>query len=145
MPTSSFSAAPRASGRVALPNRQERPRSLAAPAALVALALVSGCVTTTYGTAKVADDTAVSQIKEGVSRKEDVRALMGEPSNVSFRADSAEEWSYDYFNQEVGAGVMIPGNWGSVESEWYTLKILFNPNGVVKAVARSQDSTGRGM
>ncbi|MFQ5962655.1 MAG: hypothetical protein ACE5KZ_00040 [Candidatus Scalinduaceae bacterium] len=87
--------------------------------------LTAGCLTTTgTGAAKINDPSIMSMIKEGVTTKEEVRQLLGEPNGVSRNSDGSETWTYtsnDLNSQMLSTlpiygashiiGSLVPGAW----------------------------------
>lgn len=63
-------------------------------AAILAMFL-AGCAHT-YGTTAITDDKIVSQIKEGVSTKREVKTLLGEPNEAESADNGDVIWKYYY-------------------------------------------------
>lgn len=63
------------------------------------LAMLAGCATT----GRQFDMKAVDQIKTGVSTKDDVMALLGQPSSMSTNGDGRTVLNYNYVQDVMGA------------------------------------------
>ena len=75
---------------------------------LVALSLV-GCASTGNQNVKAATQESVrAQLKEGVTTKDEVRKMLGEPSSVSFTDSGNEIWTFKYSEAQSHASNFIP-------------------------------------
>ena len=116
-------------------------------APILVVGLMTGCATpsqhlpspappqtihTTQGNSAVMDDALIANIKEGVSSKADIRALLGEPSKVEFAGATGnlEVWKYMYAEREVH--MTIPA---TAVVHGRVITILFDAHGVAKHVA----------
>ena len=66
--------------------------------------LIAGC----SSVGQKVDQSAVSKIQKGVSTKEDVRHLIGNPNNVTTTSDGSEVWSYTFMHTQVKGTTFIP-------------------------------------
>jgi len=106
---------------------------------LVCLALnlmqFSAC-TISDGNPIIADDTVMSRIQEGRTKKQEVRRMFGEPESVEFPAAASERWTYIYYSSHIGFHNFIPFvglvTSGTDSNKMYTFEINFARNGVVK-------------
>lgn len=101
--------------------------------AFLLLFLITGCKSTT-GDKRIRDTTLTQQIQPEVSTKEDVRALIGSPTNVSF-SDGNEVWQYIYKEETLRGQSLIPiaGMFiGGVDVEVDNVTILFDENDIVQ-------------
>jgi len=71
------------------------------PLPALLLIFLFGCVTS----GKKFDSSKVSEIRKGVSTKQDVQATFGEPVTKTQMADGRESWSYDW----ASAGPTVGG------------------------------------
>jgi len=114
---------------------------------LVLVVMVSFLGCATAGNKQIAEASTVSKIEEGKSTKTDVRALVGEPTKVNFRADNTELWEYVYKRGQVRPATFIPVvGWfaGGVDVTGSTLTVLFNKDNVVQKVGSGRISGGGG-
>jgi hypothetical protein len=101
--------------------------------------LFMGCVT--HGNKRIANENLVSQIKEGQSTHLDVRRLLGESEQITFKNNGEEIWSYSHSNYQANPVALIPcvglfvSNQGKHKA--YYLNIYFAKDGVVKKIDRT--------
>lgn len=108
--------------------------------------VLSGCAT--IGTKQITKREIVSQIKEGKSTKADVKALLGEPSNISFTDAGEEDWSYCYSRATTRPATFIPiiGIFtGGADTETHTLTIRFTKEGIVEKIGKGRTTGSSGM
>ena len=101
----------------------------------VALLLFAGCSTT--GTQALKDetpDTISSKIQEGKTTKEEIYAVLGQPTNVSYTDSGSQILTYDYVRYTPMARNFIPYNFFSLgqKGKKKELVILLDEAGVVK-------------
>ncbi|MBI3454053.1 MAG: outer membrane protein assembly factor BamE [Rhodospirillales bacterium] len=122
-------------------------------AATILLATLSACVQTydarevaSSGNRQIFDDKVLSGIVENKSTKNDVRALLGSPTNIAFPSKDTESWVYHatiaYSRPlTVGPGVYAGGGG---DTTMRTLTILFDDGGTVRkvGVGETKASTG---
>ena len=76
---------------------------------LVSTPWFSGCATTrTYGTNAAVNEDALSLIHAGTSTSDDLRHLLGEPTEVNSLGPNLELWTYRYIEYR-GAHVPLLG------------------------------------
>ncbi len=101
---------------------------------LIALSImIMGCAT--VGT-KIESDK-LSQIKEGVTTKQQVVSLIGKPSTVSLSPDGKEIFTYQYAHASNRASNFIPvvGLFtGGIDTKQETTQILIDKNNVVEKI-----------
>ena len=113
---------------------------------LLSLLLV-GCATS--GNPAVKDETITSQIKIGISTKEDVRELLGKPTvsmkNAGPSGVLMETWSYGYSRHETNPLIYVPivglfvlAGGGTGEMETATFTVTFDPQGLVTGVGTGE-------
>ena len=88
---------------------------------LLIIIAVTGC---TVGNELIVDRSIISQIKENVSTKSDVRGLLGNPEDQKYNQRGNETWRYRYGKIPICCLMC-----GSYES--HDLMITFNKNGIV--------------
>ena len=133
--------------------------------AFIAL-IFAGCISS--GNPSIRDEAAISQIKTGVTTKEDVRKLLGKPNSVgkgsgSFPGgtmptgnpaapltlnSSYEVWSYSHISVETDAATFIPiiGLFaGGATSSVSSVTICFDDKGVAQYVQTSESQGRSGM
>jgi outer membrane protein assembly factor BamE (lipoprotein component of BamABCDE complex) len=118
-------------------------RPIAKTSVLLALA-VSAC-TANYepqeisrtGRVAIFDDSYIAQIVEGRSTRDDVRSLLGIPTDVAFGPDGTEIWTYEAsVTRSRGASVRFGTAYGGgSDSDLRRLLVLFDQRGIVKRVA----------
>ena len=59
-------------------------------------------------TGKTIDQDKLSQIKEGVSTKEDVIKILGKPEMINLNSDSKQMMTYYHFNYKTRGSTFIP-------------------------------------
>lgn len=112
--------------------------------ALVSLAcFLTGCV------AAPIEKSEIAQIQKGVSTKDDVKELLGEPDNETINDDQTTEWIYSRL-QSGSAGLPVGGILGINQSsaKYQNVLIDFNKKDVVTKIIqtygkRSSTSIGR--
>lgn len=113
---------------------------------LFAVVLIAGCVT--VGNRKIENPGKVAaQIKPGATTKNEVRAIVGEPSKTEFADTGDETWEYVLVKSQVRAASFIPivGLFaGGADMQNYSLTVRFRPDGVVKNVGYGQTNGGGG-
>lgn len=108
--------------------------------------VLSGCAT--IGTKQITKGEIVSQIKEGKSTKTDVKALLGEPSNISFTDAGQENWTYCYSRATTRPATFIPiiGIFaGGADTETHTLTIRFTKEGIVEKIGKGKTTGSSGI
>ncbi|KPA19203.1 secreted protein containing SmpA/OmlA domain protein [Candidatus Magnetomorum sp. HK-1] len=111
---------------------------------LAILIFTNGCVSS-YGNNRITDQSVLSQIKKGVSNKEDVKRLIGSPQSVSFIGDD-EQWFYYFSKSKVRSTTFIPiigVLFGGADMQSNNTTVLFDSKGIVKKVG-SGNSVGGG-
>lgn len=76
---------------------------------LVAMAFVSSCAS--GGNEKVRTETmdsVASKVTKGVTTKEQVKAIYGEPSNVTLTDGGSEVWTYQYAHATLTPVTYVP-------------------------------------
>ena len=76
---------------------------------LAALAFISGCASA--GNEKVRTETMDSvstKVTKGVTKQAQIKALYGEPSNVSLTDGGSEVWTYEYSHSTATAVTYVP-------------------------------------
>jgi len=104
-----------------------------------------GCVSS-HGNKNVTNKSLISQIKKGVSRKEDVKSLIGSPQNVSFIGND-EHWYYYYTKTKVRSTNCIPvigSIFGGIDTQSSSIIIIFDNHGIVKKIGSANSSGGGG-
>jgi len=105
-----------------------------------------GCVSSSFGNKRVADKSLTSQIKKGVSHKEDIKMLIGSPQYVSFIGND-EQWSYYYHKSKMRFTTCIPiigAIFGGADTEMNNLVIIFDKHGIVKKIGSGSGTGGVG-
>jgi len=70
---------------------------------------IAGCASTGNQNVKAATQESVkAQLKEGVTTKEEVRKMLGEPTSVSFTDSGNEIWTFKYSEAQSHASNFIP-------------------------------------
>lgn len=86
------------------------PKKLTAAAGcLSALLLLSACAS--GGNESIKNETAASvdqKIHDGVTTKQEVRTMFGDPAGTSFTDSGNEEWQYSFANDKMDAANFIP-------------------------------------
>lgn len=98
----------------------------------IALVLLAGCATA----GRKVDPNAVSQVQRGTSTKTDVRASLGEPTQIS-TDDDGETWVYAWARSSVDGKTFIPfaGAFiGGTRTDSQSVEIRFDKAGVVQSV-----------
>lgn len=101
------------------------------------LLIILSCLTI-LGCASVGtkiDQDKVSQIKEGVTTKQEVIALLGNPYMNTLSSDSKEILMYQYAHTQTRPSTMIPvvGLFtGGADTSQQILQVLINKDGVVE-------------
>lgn len=70
---------------------------------------LAGCASS--GNKSIANETQIgvqSKLTKGVTTKEQVRALYGDPTGVSFTSDGSEQWQYILANVKISGKSFIP-------------------------------------
>ena len=101
----------------------------------------------TMGNKQITDDAIVSEIKKGVSTKDDVKKVVGEPSKVNFTDNGEEVWDYHYIRSQMRGASFIPvvGIFaGGSDMNTQTLTIRFDKTGIVKEIGKGRTSGGGG-
>ena len=123
-------------------------------AILAAFALgLCGC-TTTYepqeigrtGRAAIFDDSYLAQIAEGRTTRDDVRGLLGLPTDVAFGSDGTEIWTYEasVTRSRTATVGMWSSSGGGTDSDIRRFIVLFDQRGVVKRAALAGTHTSSG-
>ncbi|GKS58276.1 lipoprotein [Nitrospira sp.] len=123
---------------------------------IVFLLATSGCVSS--GNPSVLDENAVAQIKEGVTTKQDVKQLLGNPTSigrgsgsmplgalpVSLPPGKYEVWVYNHMSVETHPATFIPvvGLFaGGATASTTSLTVYFDGQGVVQYVQTTQSQS----
>jgi outer membrane protein assembly factor BamE (lipoprotein component of BamABCDE complex) len=98
-----------------------------------ALICLGACMQSNFehGQRAIADQSMVAQIQKGVTTKQNVAALFGEPQGKHFQANGGETWTYSYHHTEWNPLEVYP----TVKSEGASLEIEFDSRGVVQEYA----------
>lgn len=110
---------------------------------LITLALVSGCVSA----GRPIDQNAASKIKEGISNKDEVVRLMGQPYQVVRRSGGITEFTYVFVQASPKASSFIPivGAFvGGANVSQQTLVVAFDDSNVVKSVTSTASAGDSG-
>jgi outer membrane protein assembly factor BamE (lipoprotein component of BamABCDE complex) len=119
--------------------------------AIIALAiLISGCASA--GNEKVRTetmDTVGAKVSRGVTTKDQVKALYGEPSSVSLTDAGSEVWKYEYAHATAKAVNFVPivGIFaGGADINKNEVVFIFDKNNIMQnyTVHASQSETHRG-
>lgn len=110
-------------------------RRVSLAAACLAAVLLAGCASAgNEALSKQTSATLQQHIEKGVTTKEQVQALLGQPQNVSFN-NGQEQWTYNFAHATPTAvnfvpivGLFVHG--ANVDHKM--LVILFDKNGVVQ-------------
>jgi outer membrane protein assembly factor BamE (lipoprotein component of BamABCDE complex) len=106
---------------------------------------VLGCATT-VGNPNITDQSIVSQIQIGTSKKNDVQQLLGSPSmtsRVQMQGQVQEWWSYSYVHQDtnplvyfpiIGLFVLATDGLGKTESASFS--VYFDQGGIVRGTGK---------
>lgn len=119
-------------------------------AAAAALLLVSACASS--GNEKVRTetmDTVAAKVTKGVTTKDQVKALYGEPGNVSLTDMGSEVWTYTYAHATAKAVNFVPivGLFeGGADVNKNEVVFIFDKNNILQnfTVHASQSETHRG-
>ena len=116
--------------------------------------LTTACMVTS-GNQKITDEKTTKQIEIGKTTKDELFAMIGEPNNTFFGENDEETCVWNSFDggygKEVVAGyaleMLIP--FGSMmvgsDSKSDSLTVLFDGNGIVKKIAKGQQTTKTGL
>ncbi len=122
--------------------------------------ILSGCVS--GGNPSILDQTAVGQIKEGVTTKDEVMKLLGKPNSVGRGSGTFpgmvpalpavplkyEVWTYQHVSVETDAATFIPIVGlvaGGATSHVNSLTLYFDENGIVKYIQSHEAESKSGM
>lgn len=111
---------------------------------MLALAL-AGCMT--VGNRQIANKDVVSRIEASKTTKNEVVALVGQPTRVRFMDSGGETWEYEMQKSQIRGATLIPviGLFaGGANIQTYSLSILFRPDGIVEKVGSGSSSGGGG-
>jgi outer membrane protein assembly factor BamE (lipoprotein component of BamABCDE complex) len=106
-------------------------------AAALALCLVAGCASSSYGTKL--DKNKVAQIQKGVTTRAEVEQMLGQPENVSLMGDGRRMMMYSYTESNAHvkgtsfipiAGAFMGGSEGTMHHQ--QLQVVLNKNDVVE-------------
>ena len=116
---------------------------------IVSISVLSTSCAITHGDKRVSDPKITSQIKVGISTKQNVRDLIGEPSGVQFSEvhEGEETWIYQYFSSTTRGTSFVPivGNViGGSDEKMSSYTVRFDKNGVVKQAAGGTTTGGMG-
>ncbi len=108
---------------------------------ICSLFLVSGCASTGNKVLKNETSSAVAaKITKGVTTKEQVRGMYGDPMTTSFTDSGKEIWKYEFVKTHAKATNFIPlvsmFNSGAKGTK-KELVIMFDDNGIVKNYSMS--------
>jgi outer membrane protein assembly factor BamE (lipoprotein component of BamABCDE complex) len=117
---------------------------------IAAVLLVSGCASA--GNEKVRTetmDTVGAKVTKGVTTKDQVKGLYGEPSSVSLTDAGSEVWKYEYAHATATAVSFVPvvGMFaGGANVNKNEVVFIFDKNNVMQnyTVHASQSETHRG-
>lgn len=103
-----------------------------------ALICLAACMQSNFehGQSAIADQSKVAQIQKGVTTKQAVAALFGDPQGKQFKANGGETWTYSYQHTEWNPLEVYP----TVKSEGASLEISFDNRGIVQEYAVSNRS-----
>jgi outer membrane protein assembly factor BamE (lipoprotein component of BamABCDE complex) len=107
------------------------------------LALVSGCMSV----GRPIDQNAANQIKEGVTTKDEVAHLMGQPYQVARKSGGITEFTYIFVQASPKASSFIPfvGVFaGGANVSQQTLVVAFDDTNVVKSVTSTASAGDSG-
>jgi outer membrane protein assembly factor BamE (lipoprotein component of BamABCDE complex) len=111
---------------------------------LIVVLVVAGCAS--WGNEQIRDQSVISQIQPGTTTKEEIRTLIGEPTEITFSDNGDETWKYVLSKTQMRASSFIPivGLFtGGADMQSYTLTIRFKDN-IVKFVGKGQMTGGGG-
>jgi outer membrane protein assembly factor BamE (lipoprotein component of BamABCDE complex) len=124
-------------------------RALAA-IAFVAL-LLPGCLS--LGNSKLRDDAAVAQIKVGETRKDEVHAVLGAPTerrSIALGSHTYEWWAYSYSSSVINpldyfllVGLFVNGI--GLPDTRRDFQVFFDPDGTVRSVMDQTTSYDLGV
>jgi outer membrane protein assembly factor BamE (lipoprotein component of BamABCDE complex) len=113
--------------------------------------LLSGCLS--FGNSTLRDDTAVARIKVGLTTKEEVRAILGPPSehrSTPLGSHVYEWWSYTYSMSVINpleylllVGLFINGI--GLPDTRRDFQVFFDPDGKVRTVTDQVSSYDLGV
>jgi outer membrane protein assembly factor BamE (lipoprotein component of BamABCDE complex) len=94
---------------------------------LLALVIIGGVVTPSIGVEQgnkeILDSNKTSQLVVGKTTKAEVRALFGEPNNITTRNDGWERWIYSYVKVKMFA---------ASKSQSGGIGLIFDSNGILQ-------------
>ncbi|MGA2464318.1 MAG: outer membrane protein assembly factor BamE [Thermodesulfobacteriota bacterium] len=105
------------------------------------------CSCASIGDKRIAKEEILTQIKVGQSTKSDCRALLGEPTNISFSDDGEETWMYMYTRATTRPTTFIPvvGIFaGGTNMQMHNFTVRFNKDGIVKQMGKGSSKGGAG-
>ena len=120
--------------------------------------VLTGCMSS--GNASVMDQDRVAQITVDVSKKEDVRRILGQPNTITKQSGSypalpgfptlpnSEMWSYQHVKIDVNGATFIPivGLFaGGSTSSINTFTVVFDGQGIARYISSSQSEGRSGM
>lgn len=111
---------------------------------LIVVLMAAGCAS--WGNEQIRDQSVISQIQPGTTTKEEIRTLIGEPTEITFSDNGDETWKYVLSKTQMRASSFIPivGLFtGGADMQSYTLTIRFKDN-IVKFVGQGQMTGGGG-
>jgi len=121
-------------------------KTLVAVGLVASMGLLAGCMS--FGNSRLAKETPAKLKKElvkGKTTEAQVRKLLGDPQNTSFRGNGDAIWTYQFVKEKADAEDFIPF-WGSVHQSgshnMKSLTLLFTQKGVLKNYTFS-NSKGR--
>ena len=107
--------------------------------------MLVGCAST--GNKQVKNRDYTSQVASTGKTQDEVMEALGEPTNVQFRENGQEVWTYTYTNSDTRVTTFIPviGLFlGGADMEVTTLNILFTENGTVAKTITGSTKGGAG-
>jgi outer membrane protein assembly factor BamE (lipoprotein component of BamABCDE complex) len=113
--------------------------------AIVCIMALSGCAS--FGNKQITNEDTVSKIKIGQSTKSEVKALLGEPTNVCFMDAGEEDWYYTYTRSTMRPASVIPliGIFaGGSDMQTHNLTIRFGKDGIVQKIGKGTMTGGGG-
>ncbi len=110
---------------------------------ILCLLCLTGCATHTYGTNTVVNPEIISQIHAGTSTTDDLRRLLGAPTEVEARDAGRELWIYRYVEYQ-GTYVPLLGAVSTGERQESLIKFYIE-NNRVERLERLQTRHSNGL
>ncbi len=121
-------------------------KKLFAPVALISALMIvnlSGCMKSVAGNPSITDQSKVDQIKPGQTTKDQVRQILGQPTNTQFSDNNEEVWFYQYTATSVKPQSYIPvvGIFAAgADTSSSNVTIRYRPDGIVKNIGKGGQS-----